>query len=129
MNAAILSISLWLILWQGTVSFSQPSYLAYHQKVIDAEQLIANHKFEQALNHYTSLFNDYDFVFVKDYKVAVQLAVLTNNNTLATDYLKAAIKGGWTPKAIKKNKLVRPLLDALSKVEITHLIEDYQKTL
>ncbi len=109
--------------------FAQSSYLTYHQKVIDAEQLIANHNFEEALNHYTSLFNDYDFVFVKEYKVAAQLAILTNNNTLATDYLKSGIKGGWTPKAIKRNKLVRPLLDALSKAETTHLIEGYQKTL
>ncbi|MTI39440.1 hypothetical protein [Fulvivirga lutimaris] len=129
MNTAILSISLWLILWQGTVSFSQPSYLTYHNEVIEIEQLIVDHKFEAALEQYTQLFDSYDFVFLKEYKVAAQLAILTNNNTLATDYLKSGIKGGWTPKAIKKNKLVRPLLDALSKVEITHLIEDYQKTL
>ena len=56
-----------LLLWLFTISqeYDQQNYLNYHNQIIQAEKLIANYEFEEALKVYEQIFNSYDFVFLK----------------------------------------------------------------
>jgi hypothetical protein len=114
------------------VNFSlcaQPNYLDYHQRVVDAEHLIVAGNYKEALANYQSIFDSYDFIFLKDYKVAAQLAVFVQCRSDAVLYVKRAIADGWTPKKIRKNKLARSVLDSISKTEVDSLIDRYDRRL
>tara|TARA_R110000744_G_scaffold152199_9_gene266076 strand:+ start:2298 stop:2483 length:186 start_codon:yes stop_codon:yes gene_type:complete len=41
-----------------------------------AEELISQEKYEDALTQYEKLFNEYDFIFLRDYKIASQISFL-----------------------------------------------------
>lgn len=102
-------------------------YSIYHQNVMLAEELIANEKFQDALDIYASIFDTFDFVFNREFKLATQLAIITDNNSLAIKYLKLGIKNGWSTTEVKKNNLLSPLLSQISESEITDLITSYNK--
>lgn len=84
-------------------------YTHYHQNVIQIENLIAQERFSEALTQYDILFEDYAFVFVRDYKIATQLALLLTEHDKAYTLLKKGISAGWELKHIKKNKLINRL--------------------
>ena len=46
-----------------------------------------------ALDIYNHLFDSYDFVFVREYKIATQLAVLLNQTDAALEFLNEALFG------------------------------------
>ena len=104
---------------------AQNSYLDYHYEIIEAEQLIVEHRIEEALSRFDALFEAYDFVFVRDYKVATQLAVVSQNKTAALEYMRRAIGSGWEPEEIKKNKLAEDLFKTIPE----SLVDSLQKTL
>ncbi len=87
----------------------QADYTAYHRTIADAHKRIAQKEYQAALALYRQVFNTYAFVFVKDYKVATQLALQTGQKQEAFTYLTKAISAGWSLSAIKKNALVRTL--------------------
>jgi hypothetical protein len=109
--------------------FGQPHYQHYHRQVIVAEQLIAGHRFEEALSAFDVIFESYDFVFVRDYKVATQLALTINDKARAHAYLRLAMQAGWGGRQARKNKLIRPLLKELSKKEADSLSKRHEKTI
>ncbi|MEM6379027.1 MAG: hypothetical protein AAF705_12500 [Bacteroidota bacterium] len=78
-------------------------YLLYHQKVIEAESLIVDQSYQAALAVYEKLFEDYDFVFLREYQVASQLAIHLGKGAEALPIVEQGILGGWTLKAMKKN--------------------------
>jgi hypothetical protein len=80
------------------------SYAKYHQLINEAETLASELSFIEALNQYDQVFKHYDFVFVRDYKVAAQLALAINDINKAFLYLEKSIGAGWTLRSIKKNK-------------------------
>lgn len=41
-----------------------------------SEDLISQEKYEDALTQYEKLFNEYDFIFLRDYKIASQISFL-----------------------------------------------------
>jgi len=84
-------------------------YTHYHLQVMKAEKLITTEAYHQALQVYESLFEAYNFIFLRDYQIATQLALITNNKKKAKTYLKQGILAGWTLKSIKKNKYLTPL--------------------
>ena len=53
------------------------NYWEYHELTNKAEQCIGNENFQEAFTVYNQLFNNYDFIFLKDYKIAAQLALLS----------------------------------------------------
>ena len=55
-------------------------YTTYHQRIAEAEELIAQEDFAQALSIYDQLFTDYAFVFRRDCQVAAQLALFTGHS-------------------------------------------------
>lgn len=85
------------------------NYLTYHRSINDAEKLIAAQQYGEALVIYRQLLSTYDFVFLRDYRIATQLALHTGNPTEAFVFLKKGIASGWTLKSIKKNKFLKKL--------------------
>lgn len=87
------------------------NYLDYHKKVIQIESHLVAKEYETALAGYERLFSSYDFVFLRDYKVACQLALLVDSQALAKKYMEEGISNGWSLKSIRKNKFLRSHLD------------------
>lgn len=85
------------------------NYTFYHQRVVDVETLIASEKYEEALQAYESLFEQYEFTFLRDYQIATQLALYLNDDEKAKSLLIKGIQSGWTMKSIRKNGYLRKL--------------------
>jgi tetratricopeptide (TPR) repeat protein len=85
------------------------NYGNYHQQVMEAEKLLADEKYPEALKVYESLFSNYDFIFLRDYQIVTQLALHLKNHQKALQYLKEGIKAGWDKKSVKKNGYLAPL--------------------
>lgn len=86
-----------------------PDYMEYHKLIIEAEKLISEEAFGEALITYEQAFDRFDFVFLRDYKVASQLALYLGNKKKAFDYIKKGTAAGWELKDIRKNKSLKPL--------------------
>lgn len=84
-------------------------YTAYHKQIIEVEKLLSEEQFELALAQYEELFDQYDFIFLRDYKIASQLALYLNDNHKAIEFLKAGMAAGWELKDLKKNKFLQKL--------------------
>lgn len=84
------------------------NYLNYHEQIIDAEKSIVQEEFANALAEYEQIFKQYDFVFLRDYKVACQLAFYLGDRTKGFDLLEKAIAGGWELQELKKNTFLKP---------------------
>lgn len=80
------------------------SYTDYHKKTNQAEKLIIDREFREALNVYQSLFDSYEFVFLREYKIATQLALILNNNERAIEFIRLGVTSGWDLNSIKKDK-------------------------
>ncbi|WP_299163597.1 hypothetical protein [uncultured Eudoraea sp.] len=86
-------------------------YLNYHRQVIEAESLIAEEKYGEALSSYENVINSYEFVFLRDYQVAAQLAFYLNERQKALRLLEEGITAGWELKELKNNKFLASLQD------------------
>lgn len=100
-----------------------PAYLAYHRQVSEAEELIGNREYEAALYRYQQLFVNYNFIFLHEYQMATQLALLLDQKDSALQYLKAGIRAGWSWKSIRKNDFIR---DHLDQPELKRLKQDFR---
>ena len=83
------------------------NYLNYHSKIAEAESLIGDERFREAITIYEEVFNFYDFVFLRDYLVAAQISFYINEKQKAFSYIKKSIAAGLELKALKKNKFLR----------------------
>jgi len=86
-----------------------PDYLEYHTQINEAERLLSEEEFGDALMRYRKVFKQYDFVFLRDYKVATQLALYLDDKKTALDLLQKGMAAGWELKDIKKNNFLDPL--------------------
>lgn len=86
---------------------SQLDYEAYHRQIIKAEEWIADEKYAEAITTFEAFFGDYNFIFLRDYKVAAQLAFFINQEQKAFEFLKQGLANGLTLKEIKKNKWLK----------------------
>ena len=84
-------------------------YINYHELIIEAEGLISEEKFSEALMKYDKIFRSYDFIFLRDYKIVSQLALYIGEEEKALYYIKKGITSGWTLKALNANKFLKPL--------------------
>ncbi len=84
-------------------------YYTYHTEIYKAEELIVQQSFSEALNIYRRVFDTYDFIFVRDYKVATQIAWHLGLEDKAYKYLRLGIAGGWEMKSIKRNRFLKGL--------------------
>jgi hypothetical protein len=98
-----------LIAYQSAQGQKQADYKNYHQQMIIADQDIASGRYQEALTVMEQVFGHYDFVFLRDYQIAAQIAVYIHKEQKAFGYLRAAIADGWTLTEIRKNKLLSHL--------------------
>jgi len=70
-------------------------YMKYHAKVISAEDFISQKEFAEALEIYGHLSDRYQFVFLRDYKIAAQLALSLGEQKMAIEYIEKGIMNGW----------------------------------
>ena len=82
-------------------------YENYHRTVSEAESLLADQLYEEALALLKQVIDTHDFVFSKEYTVATQVAFHLGRTNEAFDYLTMGIASGWTMKSIKKNQFLR----------------------
>ena len=98
-------------------------YRQYHHQINQAEYQISQENFNQAIQLYDIVFQEYEFIFLVDYKRAVQLAFYNTDLKQTEEYMRSAIKAGWSKKSIKKNKF----LNAFRKTSHWKLIrKDYK---
>jgi hypothetical protein len=91
------------------VAQKQTDYMNYHRDIINAEQLIIKEKYSDALLIFEKVFASYEFVFLKDYKVAAQLALFIEDEKRAFKFIRLGILDGWTLKEVLENKFLEPL--------------------
>lgn len=105
------SLSLILIghLLVSAKSIAQENYLDYHSKVTECEQLIVEGKYTSAINSFDALFKQFDFLFLRDIKVATELSTFVKDYQSGLKFTKLGIKAGWTLKRINKNDNLQPL--------------------
>jgi len=78
-------------------------YQIYHQQVLEAETFIASENYREALLVYEQIFHDYEFIFLREYQIATQLALHLNERQKAMKFLELGILNGWEMKSIKRN--------------------------
>lgn len=98
------------------------NYSRYHLRVMEAEEFITSDNYKAALDIYQTLFRNYSFVFVREYKIATQLAVSLDKKDVALGLLKDGILSGWDKKSIRKN---RYLSEFIKGDEAKKLMEAY----
>ena len=92
-----------ILAFSSIISDESQNYWNYHEQINKAEKLISDEKFQEALNIYNEVFNNYDFVFLRDYKIAAQLALNLDRQEKAFQIIKKGISAGWRIKKIKKH--------------------------
>ncbi|GAA0890680.1 hypothetical protein GCM10009122_03590 [Fulvivirga kasyanovii] len=110
--------------FSNSISSETQDYRRYHKQINEAEKLISNEQFKEALNIYNDVFNAFDFVFLKDYKVAAQLALYLNEKEKAFEIIKQGITAGWDLKSLKRNNYLSDLHNAS---EWKVIVEEYPK--
>ena len=93
----------------NTEVVESPNYMDYHQEVIRCEALIAEKKIEDARHRLDTLFSRFDFVFLREYKLATALSIHSQDYASAFRFLRLGMLHGWTIGSIKKDKNVEPL--------------------
>jgi hypothetical protein len=99
------TLTLYLLL-SGYHLFGQQHYSLYHQQVISIEEQIVDGNYAEALKGYDEINASYSFLFIRDIKVAAQLALFLNDNKSAISWLKKGMDQGWTWKKIKKLEII-----------------------
>ena len=115
-------LSFFCVLIASSASFSQDNYLEYHSQLIHCEQLIAEEQNTAAIEAFDSLFDQFDFVFLRDIKVATEISVYAGDFASAWTFLRLGIKSGWTLKSIKRSNSLRSLEEH---AEWTRIISEY----
>ena len=107
MTKIIILFNLILLCWVTTSQANENvDYTIYHQRVVEAETLIVSENYKDALQVYEALFEKYEFVFLRDYQIATQLALFLNEEQKSKRLLINGIKAGWKIKSIRKNKFL-----------------------
>ena len=111
----------------------EPDYTQYHLQVLIAEEHIALENYSRAIQRYEELFNQFDFVFLRDYQRATQLAYHAGDIQKTKEFMKLAISAGWSIKSIRKNKFLSPFRQSIHwksiKKEYKSLREHYENRL
>lgn len=98
-----------VIFFGNSISGQIQDYRRYHKQINEAEKRIGDEQFKEALNIYNDVFKAFDFVFLKDYKIAAQLALYLNDKEKAFEIIKKGIATGWDLKSLKRNNYLSDL--------------------
>lgn len=103
MKKLMVSCFIPMITLMGFHANNNQDYIEYHKQITEAETLLSEEKFGDALTKYRQVFEQYDFVFMRDYKVAIQIAFYLDDKNKGFDLLRKGMASGWTLKGINKN--------------------------
>jgi len=81
---------------------SQVDYPSYYRAIVEAEQFVSQQAYETALGVYQNSFVTYRTGFLRDYKIATQLAFYLGKTNQGFSLLQQAIAHGWEIKEVKK---------------------------
>lgn len=109
MKHILFVILLSLVVLQRSTAQKMVDYSEYHEQVLGIEESIANENYVKALKGMERLTSSFDYVFLRDLKIAVQLAHRLNENKMAYGFLRHAISHGLTLKEVKREKYLKPL--------------------
>ena len=110
MNMLAILLCLFSNLSYSTPTINVPeNYLGYHEQINKIEEFIGNEQFKEALTLYNDVFNSFDFVFLRDYKNAAQIALYLNEKGNAFEIIKKGMAAGWDLKNLKRNKYLSKL--------------------
>jgi hypothetical protein len=93
----------------GVIAQKQTDYMQYHRDIGNAEKLLSHRKYAEALVVFEKVFDSYEYIFLRDYKVATQLALFLKDEAKAFGFMRSGISAGWTLKQIEANKFLAPL--------------------
>lgn len=96
-----------LILIPTVCSGQTGNYRNYHHKIIKAEEFIVAGQFNESLEIYRMLTHTYEYVFLRDIKVAVQLSAYLSDTNNLFYFLEKGMNKGLTSKEIMKMKVFR----------------------
>lgn len=83
-----------LILFCNT-NLQAQDYFKYHDGIIKAEeQIFVKQQYDDGLKTYADIFKKYDFVFVHDCVMAMQIALFRNNEKLFLQFTAKAMQNG-----------------------------------
>jgi len=122
-----LSIVLLGCLFISSKSTEKKDYLNYHSKIIECEQLIVDGKSNAAIQMFDSLFNRFDFLFLRDIKVATELSAYEKDYKSGLKFLRLGIKTGWTLKSINKSDNLKSLKEHSEWVKIISKYDSLHK--
>lgn len=83
------------------------NYLEYHTDITKAEEFIVSRQFNESLGIYRKLEDKFDHMFLRDIKVATQLAAYSNDTDNLFHFLEIGMKKGWTSKEIMNLKILK----------------------
>ncbi|KAA0992872.1 hypothetical protein [Dyadobacter aurulentus] len=83
---------------------TEKDYNFYQQQIRKAEELIADQRYADAVQVYRLVFDSYDFLFLRDCKVATQVALHAGETDAAFDFLRSGFRNGWELKSARKEK-------------------------
>lgn len=70
-------------------------YIEYHRQLNRADYLMfVRNEFDSGLNVYNQAFNKYDFVFVKDCVIAIQISLFRKRDQLSLRFIEKAFQNG-----------------------------------
>ncbi len=96
-------------LCQVTAAQTSTDYTKYHNEVVHAGEIIAAEKYAEAILIFEKLFQSYQYVFLKDYKIAAQLAMFLKDENKTLYFIRLGISDGWTMDEIVKDPFFKPL--------------------
>lgn len=106
---------------------AQANYFEYHKQINFAEEHVGNEQFSKALDIYNAVFGAYDYVFVKDYVIAAQIALLVNSEQKVSEYLERAIIEGYQCVCVERNPIFKDYITTNSWSAIKSREKEYRK--
>ncbi|WP_044208786.1 hypothetical protein [Flammeovirga sp. OC4] len=80
-------------------------YRNYHQQIIHIEEMIVDEQYDLALDEYVKLFDQYDYIFKRDLKIATDLSLFLKRKEQAVQLVTECLSKGWELKSFQKDKL------------------------
>jgi hypothetical protein len=122
-----------IVIFINTHLLGQINYINYHKKMCEIDEVIMVENFSQAEIMIDSLFNQYPYIFTKDYVIAAQISCVNNNKKKTLSHLEKALMQGYKLNCITYFPVFKNIVNSpawhklLSKSDSLRLI--YVKTI
>ncbi len=80
----------------------QSDYREYHQQITRFEQWIVDKQYSKAIAGFDSLFETFEFVFLRDCMLATQVSAYAGDSNMTHRFVSEGVKHGWELKKVKR---------------------------